>query len=399
MENTEKKSLCINAAACDVRNIQASVLEGYESVKINAAVMIADAASQELLNRYGVKYNAASVQTLEGGDMMCSVFNGEQELRPHAAPARPTYLTVNGKLTILPGAEDTLAGYVGITVNGKVLCPESFSGSIPNLYVNGSTLAYPDDCVLLKDTLVLDRTFALRARQGARYFAGSLVVALAGDIGFDKLAEKNVGFVTAEVIVAEGLVEAAMPLFDERAEIVILPDGCAFVNDDATLDESLLRRYGDKLYINGDLTVGKEAADVLSQVKYLKVDGDVQVVKSLEEAFHAVKAEYDGLDTVAGTILSDYASVTVDRAMLERATDGLSISDCANVGFASDIPLTLIQERLWSITDCAHVDCTQEQAGVICLVAKNVASINKSLAEEEVEDDGCITINTASYRF
>jgi len=399
MKNTEKKSLRVNAAVCDVRNIRESVLESYESVKINASVIIADAVSQELLNRYGVKCNAAKIQTLEGSDVMCSIFNGKQELRPHAAPAQPTYLMVNGRLTILPGAEDTLAGYVGITVNGKILCPESLSGSILNLSVNGSTTTYPDDCILLKDTLVLERTFALRARQNARYFVASRIVALAQDIGFDRLAEKNVSFVTPKVIVTESLAEAAIPLFDERAAIMIVPDGCAFVNDDAVLDTSLLRRYGNMLYINGDLTVGKEAVDVLPQVKYLKVNGDVQLVKSLEEAFHAIKAEYDGLDAVAGTVLSGYASVNVDQAILERATDGLSITNCAHVKFAPDVPSELIRERLWSVADCAHVDCTPEQASVIRLVAEAVASINHSSMEKETEDDSCITINTVSYQF
>lgn len=400
MENTEKKNLFINAAVCDVRGIRESVLESYASVSINAAVLVADAASQELMDRYGVKRNSASVQLIEDGNVLCEAFNGMLELGPNAAPAQPTCLLVNGKLTILPGAEDTLAGYLGITVNGKVLCPESLSGRIRGLTVNGRLTAYPDDCILMKNTLVLDRTFPLRCRQNARYFAGSRVVALAPDIGVEKLVEKGVSFVTPRVIAAESLVEAAMPLFDEKADITIVPDGCAFVDDDAELTDSLLRRYGDKLYINGDLTVGKDAAQALSQVKYLKVDGDVAVVKSLEEAFHAVKAEYDGLTAISGDVLRDYGSVTVDRAMLERAADGLTITGCANVRFAPDIPPALLQERLWSITDCAHVDCTEEQAGVIFLVAKDVASINSaSQAEAAEEDEDRVTISAISYKF
>ena len=38
--------------------------------------------------------------------------------------------------------------------------------------LNGKLETYPDGAVLLKGTAVLDRTFRLRAREGALYHAG-----------------------------------------------------------------------------------------------------------------------------------------------------------------------------------------------------------------------------------
>lgn len=65
---------------------------------------------------------------------------------------------VNGVLDIAPGAEAALSGYVGIQVNGQVICPESLSGLLSGATVNGEIEVYPDDCIRLKRTAVLDRT-------------------------------------------------------------------------------------------------------------------------------------------------------------------------------------------------------------------------------------------------
>ena len=261
MENKEQnKTLTINTILCDARQVRESTLAAYDKIAINASVLLTDQDSQELLHKYPVELNVTDTLDIPG-DVQVSQINGREELGPGVpAPSRPTYLIVNGVLDIAPGAGPALERYVGIQVNGKVLCPESLSGLLASAQVNGQIETYPDDCVRLKSTVVLDRTFLLRTRKNTRYFAGRRVVALAGDIDFQKLAEKNVRFVTRELLVAESLAEAAVPLFGERTEITILPDGCAYVGDDAKLDGALIRRYGGKLYINGDLTVNEESA-------------------------------------------------------------------------------------------------------------------------------------------
>ena len=57
----------------------------------------------------------------------------------------------------------------------------------------------------------------------------------------------------------------------------MVPEGCAFVNDDLKLDGAALRKYGPKLYINGDLTLDANSKDVLGQVEFLRVSGSVKL--------------------------------------------------------------------------------------------------------------------------
>mgnify|MGYP000343422509 CR=1 FL=1 len=59
--------------------------------------------------------------------------------------------------------------------------------------------------------------------------------------GAAELRAKGAAFSAAEVIVAQSKVEALLDLIDEKADIVIVPDGTAVVLDDLTLDENALR--------------------------------------------------------------------------------------------------------------------------------------------------------------
>ncbi len=247
MEN--KKMLKVSCAVCDVRNITEDLLSTYAQVAINSAAVITNREAQALLGRHGVKLSAASTLNLEG-DVRFSSVNGCGRIFPgQTMPEEKVFLVVNGALDIEPGSEEILKNYAGIMVNGALTCPESMTGLLSSITVNGATKTYPDGCIRLKKTTVLDRFFHLRTKEDALYYAAKQIVALDPGIGFAKMAEKRARFSTAKLLVSEALVEAAVPLFDETADIVILPDGCAYVDDDAMLDENLVKRYGGKLYV------------------------------------------------------------------------------------------------------------------------------------------------------
>lgn len=400
----DKKALQINCAVCDVRGVTERVLSAYESVKINAATVITNQAAQTLLAKHNVKINCAGVRNLED-DVCFTTFNGSYVITPSAsAPEEKTFLMLNGTLDIEPGSEEALKGYAAIVVNGSVNCPKSLRDLLGGkLTVNGRLDTYPDGCVRLKDTTILDRFFHLRARQDAAYYAAKRIVALAPDINFAKLAEKNVRFETKKLLVTESLAETAIPFFGEAVDITVFPDGCAYVDDDAVLDEAFLKRYGGSLYITGDLTILAGAAGLLEQVSYLRVDGDLLVARSLKDKVLSMNIEYDDLHIVGGTILFGSGGDQITAYMLEQAEDGLSVIGCAHIGIAADVSPELLREKLVSVIGCASVTCaTEEQSSVLSLLAKDVASISVEGREDggdkEDEDDGnAVRINSAFY--
>ena len=57
-----KKNKMINAATCDARAVTEESLTGYENITINAATLIVNERSKELLNKYPVTMNVANVR-------------------------------------------------------------------------------------------------------------------------------------------------------------------------------------------------------------------------------------------------------------------------------------------------------------------------------------------------
>lgn len=396
MEN--KKNLQVDAAVCDVRSVSEETLAAYGQVSIDCATLISNPEAKALLAKHHVEVSTATTLSLDG-TVQVSTVNGVMHLTPgQAACAEKMFLLVNGCLDIAPGCEELLKSYAGIMVNGTVDAPESMTGLLAGLTVNGRIRTYPDGCIRLKNTTVLDRTFPLRAKQDALYHAASRIVALSGDIDFAKLAEKNVRFASKKLLVTEGLVEAALPLFDEKTDIQIVPDGCAYLDDDLELNEAAVRRYGGKLCIDGDLIL-LEDGPWLDQVTYLRVEGDVLAVKELEERLNAMDMTYDALYLVGGTPLINRSSIHLTRGMLKDAQRGVSLVACAMVTVDEDVPAQLLREKLVSVIACAMVVCTQEQRAVIELLAQEVAKICTKDEKDapKDKDSNLVEIDAAFY--
>lgn len=400
------KKLKINAATCDVRKVTEETLSAYDKVAINTACIVASPAAQALMGRYAVSVNAAGSLILDG-DVRITNINGPMSIHPgQAAPEEKLFLQINGPLDIAPGSEEVLRSYAGMLVNGPITCPEGVTGLLSTFQINGPVSAYPDGSIVLKHTAVLDRTFHLRAKQDALYYAAKRVVALAPDIAFEKLAEKNVRFATRQLLVSESLAEAAVPLFDERADIVVLPDGCVYVDDGVKVDENLLKRYGGRLYVAGLVHVTPESAPLLDQITYLRA-GDLRVCRSLKDQVLAKGWAFDELRVVGGTVICDRAMAELDAAVLENAADGVSVLDCARVVLAEDITPELLREKLVGIADCAAVVCaSKEQQRIVDALAEDVAWVGlageepedvKEDAEETGEDADVTVINAVSY--
>lgn len=368
---SEPKTMVINCALCDATQTREEVLQAYDQIVINAATVLVSEESTQLLHRYNVNLNAAAVYTVPAG-CRPQVQNGRCTISGDRVPEQPTALMVNGALTIQPGSEKALQGYAAILVNGSVSCPESLSGQLPQLQVNGSTVIYPDNAILLKRTFVVDPVFVLRAKN-ADYFAQRRVVLVDDRLDMASLVAKGVKFLTRQAIVAQPLLEQAIALFDDETEIVVVPQGCAFVNDDLKLTDAAIRKHGTKLYINGNLILTTNSVRSLEQLEYLKVNGTVLLPASLLESFEALNAEYNDLKVVKGTLVTDRPVIKVGLDALQQE-DGLELMDCAAVTLSPDLPPQLIREKL-AISDCAVVNCTPEQRDAVEAVSQDVATI------------------------
>ena len=376
MEGNEMaKKLLINCASCDARKLQEENYSAYESITVNAATVLASEASKAVMNRLPFALNCANVIEVEG-DVDLRTVNGKAEIKSDdAVPERKFYMLVNGVLNIGPDTQKQLAQCVGMTVNGSLLCPESLYATLGNVKVNGASACYPDGAIVLRRNAVIDKLFAMRAKR-ALYWAARRLIMVDPELDAEALRAKGAAFSAAEVIVAQSKVEALLDLIDEKADIVIVPDGTAVVLDALTLDENALRRYGRRLYVIGDVTVPEDGG-VLGEIEYLNVRGDARVFPAQREKLLEVLTDITGevkLERPHGATIGDKPVVKVTKWMLERQPSGIEVRDCAVVKIAADIPKELLTERL-HIEDCGVVECSEEQEDAVALVCEGVGQI------------------------
>lgn len=373
--------LMINCGTCDARNVSEETLKAYEQITINCGSVIVTPETKNLLSQYAVNLNCGDMMELEK-DVLLSSVNGVAEIKPTDLVVKKTFLEVNGVLEIDAGTEKVLEQYVGIEVNGTVQYPESMNAYLGKLKVNGAISCYPDGAVVLKRNAVIDKTFALRARNKL-YWAAKRMVMVDPELDGNALAKKGASFSAKEVILTEDKVESLLDCIDEKADLIIVPQGTRVILDDVELNEGTVKRYGRKLYIVGDVTVTEEAGEILTAMEYMNIRGDVSVHSRWKDLL-LEKAEVGGdIRGIKGRCLRDKPKLRITRGMLEQEPNGLHVEDCMKVCLDEDIPCDLILEKL-TICDCMNVLCSPEQEGTVGMICEDVAKIGK----DEEEEDG-----------
>ena len=388
-----KKILKITAAMCDAVDTTQETLKGYDQVDITAAALFVSSRSRELINGMGVNVKADMVREVEPGTKII-VKNGDYTLGSSGAPERGSALMVNGRLTLEPDAGPALSGCSSVIVNGLLLYPESLSDAAAAVTVNGSAESYPDGAVVLKSTFTADEIFALRAHEGT-YWARSTVIITDPKADPAGLAARGVRFSCRRAIVGKELLRDALPLFDDSTEIITVPQGCAFIKDDVTLDRGLIKKYGTRLFINGDLVIGDDGMALVEELEYASVRGSVYACREILNAVGERGFDCGELVETRGRVLRDKADMTVDGAMLETP---VTLIDCAFITVDGAVTPELIRENLCLI-GCAMVRCSPEQKSALEMVSRDVAEIGAERPEEpENGEDTVSRVKAAVYK-
>ena len=346
------KKLNVKAVVIDLRHVSEETLASYEHIQIHAALAMTSPRTEALLAKYPVELDATSVQCYDD-DAKVNMVNGKTELTASHKPEGKSVLIVNGKANIAADAGDTLRAYGKIIVNGKVLCPAGLAGLVTEkCTINGKLAVYPDEAVVLKGTVKLDRSFLLRA-QARLYWTEKQFVAVDPKLDVAALAAKGVRFAAPKAILLEQFTETLAPLFTENTELIVLPEGTAVVDDDFELTPKTFRRYGSKIYVMGDVNISDDAAEVLGQVEYLHASGDVSL---------NLKPELLELDP-AGVTCANCAVVTLDKTLTPEEIVAKLRLNC-----------------------CAIVRCTAAQEAAAAAVAVNVAQIKVTDVVKEEKD-------------
>ena len=373
---------------------------GYAQTK-NVAVETAGTLSTLLTADEAATLTALTVTgSINKADL--NTLNGKTLFTGRNTPNGRQYLVVNGTMTITPDAGDALRQYMGLCINGLVLCPDSLATVLASkAAVNGKIETYPDGAVVLKSNAVIDRAFALRAEPGRLYWAAQRLIAVDDAVDGEELAAKGVRFAAREAYLTESLAGSLAPLFDPDTRLVILPDGTTVEQDDLTLNGAALRRFGDSLLVLGDLRLTEDCAEALSNLEYLQVEGDVYLPESLADALDAVtETILDGdVHYLAGKPLFDKLHITVDKSLLDAFSDGLTLVDCTNVTLDGSLTPADVIDHL-AFYDCKSITCPAALVSAVNAVADGMGSVSTPDAAADAapeEDAGTQHIDAMSY--
>ena len=382
----DKKNYVLNCDICDARKMKEEDYNNYKNMIINADIVIVSTSSKSILNRLPVTINQDyTIEIADDVETELKVINGSYEITDSMVVQEHTLLIVNGDLNIHSGTKEILEKYEKIHVNGSVRCAESISGYLTKLSASNSVSIYPDDCMILNDTFIVDKYFPLRAKEGNKYYVKDKVIIQDKSVDLQKLVEKNVRFVTEQLIIPEEMVESCIELFDEKVEFVIIPAGMTLHYGDAVLSEDLLKKEGDSIYVYGNLTVPKDVRlDILDEmISKLIVTETVVLMRNQEVSFKKLNVDYQRLEFKwEGRTIENKPSIHVDKILLENSPDKVLVKNTATIKIAEDVMPELILNRLM-IKNCARVLCNENQKSAVAAIAQNVAQIGESGGEEQ----------------
>ena len=224
----------------------------------------------------------------------------------------------------------------------------------------------------------------MRAKEGNQYYVKDKVILQDKSVDLQKLVEKNVRFVTEQLIIPEEMVESCIELFDEKVNFVVIPAGMALHYGDAVLNEELLKKEGDSIYVYGNLKVPEDVKlDTLDEwISKLMVKETVVLMKNQEASFKKLNVDYQRLEFEwEGRIIENKPNIRIDKILLENSSDQVLVRNIATVKIAQDVTSELILNYL-RIQNCAQVLCNEEQKSVIAAISQNVAQIGEADGEE-----------------
>lgn len=389
---SEKRNLMINCDVCDARNAKEEYLSGYEQIMINTDLLLVSAESRGVLERLPAICNTDN--TLEVDDDANLIFqNRSTEINSKSVFPADTVLAVNGDLLIHSDtSRQTLETLRAVNVTGSLLCPASLLTCIKDLYVTGEIKTYPDDCVVLPPVFTPDEYFHLRAKEGQKYYAEQEIRLIAPGIDLGTLRDKKVQFISPRFFVPAEKAADALELFNETASMEVIPQGYVFVDTGKELSESLLKKYGNRLFFRGDLTLIEGSIPLLSRLEKLYVSGTILVPENLAEDFYQFDVECSSVKVVKEEkrrILENSPRIVLNKDILTASPQGVLVRNCAVLTIEENITPQDILDHV-EIVNCARVDCAENQKAAVYQKSTNVPQIGS--LEENGEPSGMLGI-------
>jgi len=290
-----------------------------------------------------------------------------------SSTSAPRFLLVMGHVIVEPDATLELidAKLEGMVIMGKLICPETVTGLLQSKakLLMGSTTTYPEDAVLVANSLVMDDAFLNTLDNGSQLVVtGSLRVV--DDITSELIEQKIRGLHAHGNILCrqEHALAIKAKLVGSRS-MTVIPAGHRLVEGSLTLDELTLQTLeSEQLFCMGDVII---SADVDLQaldraISSLATLGVILCPVALKDV---LKTKCDMLDNRVALYEGTLWYIDDDRQLLPdqfNYIDGLmTIVVRADLMIGSDVSPETILERIHKIHNLGDIICRPEHVPAI----------------------------------
>lgn len=285
----------------------------------------------------------------------------------------PRFLLVMGKAVVEPDAAPELieTKLEGMVIMGKLICPEAVAGLLQSKakLLMGSTTTYPEDAVLIANSLVLDDAFLNTLEDRSKLVVtGSLRVV---DDVTSELIEQKVQALHAHgsILCRQEYALAIKAKLVGSRSITVIPTGHRLVEGALTLDELTLQTLeNEQLFCMGDVIINSEV-DSRALDRALSKLGTLGVILCPIALKDVLKTKCDMLDNRVVLYEGTLWYVGDDRQLLPdqfNYIDGLmTIVVRADLKISSDVSPETIMERIHKIHNLGDIICRPEHVPAI----------------------------------
>lgn len=389
------KKLKINTGQAILIKNPPEAYSEYESIKFNAGSVLISRQVYDTLIRMNVSFNTGQINILDIEGEVVELPSGT--VVDQSSNYEGCYIICEGNLIVTN--KDGLQGITGLYAN-RIFYPQSLDLSSLKGIVAANRIAYEDDAVLWLKNMILDENMIPSLEKETLYWVHGSISALKREV-LEEISQKSISFHCKSLTIYQSLFEEYSHLF-QAEKLKLIPDGYRIAQD-VLLDANTFYLYGEKLFVQGDLTVQKDQAVHLKNFTSIIVKGTATLPSSAaSDCENKIKAE--DYDLYQGLLKEGNGKVIIDHELLQYALDQeieYALRANGELLFKENITLADL-EAISSIGCNGVISASSKLHGALEAKTKylNGVIVNLDDAKSLMGDEAGVTqINTGLFRF
>ena len=362
-----------NIGLLDLRTATEESISGISGIR-NVGLMLASESTRALIARL----STANVGALAIAPAEAALINGRVTFTSEYPGTRqePLSLIINGRLLVKAdvSAQAIEEGVKTLIINGDVICPRELESVVQSKvgWINGRTLTYESNDLLVPDRLVLDRAYLESLYDGSRLVVvGGLDVpeVLSNELLERKVASIAVGRSARFHQENADLLRPRIVDLTGRLRFRVIPEGYRLVDKRLDIGNAMLRTLDSaKLYVAGRVVIERDTDPALldSGLSALMTDDLLICPVGLQDV---IASKCDLLQTRSVFYEGELWLVEDDQELapsrFEYTEGTITLLVLGDLAISPDVEPQMLADRLRKVHNIGDIYCSPEQMGAL----------------------------------